>query len=187
MNTYQIPRNGMTNEAYAAYAAALPWTFATGASVSFHINFAAEQVSADGVVPGFVQVPSVLDANKLSAWKRIKAKRERVLAGGVKFIIGAVDYWFHTDVDSRADYETLLGKAMRDSWPDATVIHPEWKTMSGAKVPMTVLQLKQIVDAGISAKLTIFAVGESHKAQMESSVDPLAYDFSASWPKVYGE
>lgn len=142
------------------------------------IEWAAEQAAAEAAKPAQV---------KAEQWEKIKAERDRRKAGGVKIPIDGVDYWFHSDDPSRMQYAILDAKASRSGWPDGTVIHPQWKTMSGAKVPMTVAMVRQILDAGISLEAAIFDKAEAHRAAMEASSDPPAYDYSADWPLSYGE
>lgn len=117
------------------------------------------------------------------AWGAIKAERDRRKAGGV--MIGGK--WFHTDDPSRIQYGILDSKATRASLPATVVLHPAWKTMSSEKTPMTVAVLRQILDAGIVYEGAVFDVAETHRAAMEASADPAAYDFSGGWPMVFGE
>ena len=130
--------------------------------------------------PALEPLPTV-DELKARAWEKIKAERSSRKAGGVK--VG--EYWFHTDDASRIQYGILDGKATRAALPGNAVLHPEWKTMSGVKTPMTVALLRQVLDAGIASEAVIFDAAETHKAAMEASADPAAYDFSTGWPAIY--
>lgn len=127
-----------------------------------------------------------LAAAKAAAWEAIKAERDRRKVGGVKVPIDGADYWFHSDDATRTQLGILDAKAIRAGWPDATVIHPEWKTMSGTKVPMTVARLREILDRGIANESALFDVAEAHRAAMEASADPASHDFSAGWPAAFG-
>jgi hypothetical protein len=63
----------------------------------------------------------------------------------------------------------------------------QWKTMDGSFVTMTPQLASQILVEAAASDQAIFAVAEAHKAAMESSADPASYDFSAGWPKSFGE
>lgn len=59
--------------------------------------------------------------------------------------------------------------------------------MDGSFVTMTAILAQQILGAGAASDQAIFATAETHRAAMETSVDPAGYDFSGEWPKVFGE
>lgn len=127
--------------------------------------------------------------DRASRWEDIKRERERRRDGGVK--VGA--FWFHTDLPSRTQYGILDGKVTRANLPDAAVLHPKWKTMARQEngepvfTAMTVGLLRQILDAGIVQESAVFDAAEAHRAAMEASEDPAAYDLSAGWPLSFGE
>lgn len=140
----------------------------------------------NGVVVEYSPPARTLEQLKAANWEAIKSERDRRKAGGVKVTIDLADYWFHSDDPSRIQYGILDGKATRLGWPDTVELHPEWKTMSGAKVPMTVARLRQVIDLGISLEMSVFAAGETHRSAMEASADPANYDFSTGWPLTFG-
>jgi hypothetical protein len=41
--------------------------------------------------------------------------------------------------------------------------------------------------AGIAQRCAIDDAALAHKAAMEASADPSAYDFSTGWPAIFGE
>ena len=124
-------------------------------------------------------VPTVEIAQVKSAkWDAIKAERDRIMqSGGYK--VGAK--WFHSDKFSRSQQLALF--LMESGIPAGL----QWKTMDGTFVTMTQTLARQILAAGAASDQAIFAAAENHKAAMEASADPASYDFSAGWPKVYGE
>lgn len=54
MNTYLIPRENRTQQAYYDYCTALPWVFAGDRSLS--IDLPLERVTVDGTISGFEQI-----------------------------------------------------------------------------------------------------------------------------------
>jgi len=107
-----------------------------------------------------------------NSWAKIKAKRERVKAGGVK--VG--DKWFHTDDASRIQHMAL--NMMGASIP----ANLQWKTMDGTFVTMTQSLAGQVFQAVAVLDMQAFAKAEEHRVAMEASNDPASYDFDAGWP-----
>jgi hypothetical protein len=60
-----------------------------------------------------------------------------------------------------------------------------WKTMDGSFVDMTPALASQIFAAAAANDIAIFSAAEAHKAAMEASANPAAYDFSAGWPAMF--
>ncbi len=115
---------------------------------------------------------------KASKWDDIKAERDRrTSTSGYK--VGTD--WYHSDVFSRTQQLGLV--QLGANIPANTM----WKTMAGAFVLMTPTLASQIFAAAVASDVAIFAAAEAHKAAMEASATPETYDFSAGWPKVYGE
>lgn len=59
--------------------------------------------------------------------------------------------------------------------------------MDGAEVDMTPALARKILLAGFEQRCAIDDAALAHKAAMEASADPSAYDFSSGWPKIFGE
>lgn len=111
-------------------------------------------------------------------WEHIKAERDhRTENGGYK--VGTK--WFHSDQKSRSQQ---LGLVLLGASIPANL---QWKTMDGSFVTMTQQLAGQVLAAAAASDQAIFAAAEVHKAAMEASADPAAYDFSTGWPKVFGE
>lgn len=111
------------------------------------------------------------------AWHGIKAERGHRKTGGVK--IGAK--WFHSDDPSRIQQLALV--MMGAGLPAGL----QWKTMDGSFTTMTPALAQQVFTGQAASDHAIFAVAEQHRIAMEASADPAAYDFSAGWPKIFGE
>lgn len=143
---------------------------------------------SDGVfAPPVVLSSASTKAAKLDA---IKAERDRRKLGGFK--VGAL--WFHSDVDSRIQHLGLKDKA-RDliaaggALTDNLTILGQpvrWKTMDGSFATVTAQLAFDIVAAAGDFDAQLFAVAETHRAAMEATADPAAYDFSAGWPETFG-
>ena len=72
------------------------------------------------------------------------------------------------------DNLTILGQPVR------------WKTMDGTFATVTAQLAFDIVAAAVDLDARLFAVAETHRAAMEATADPAAYDFSANWPETFG-
>lgn len=123
-----------------------------------------------------LRAPTVAQV-KAQVWEAIKADRDRRKAGGVK--VGAK--WFHSDDGSRIQQ---IGLVMMGANLPAGL---QWKTMDGSFITVTQALASQIFQAVAASDQAIFAAAEMHRAAMEASTDPASYDYSAGWPKIYGE
>jgi hypothetical protein len=117
------------------------------------------------------------EAAQLQAWESIKAERDRRQKAGV-LVQGK---WFHSDDSSRIQQ---LGLVMMGTNMPANL---EWKTMDGSFVTMTPTLASQIFTGTALRDQAIFARAEQHRAAMQASADPAAYDFSGGWPLGFGE
>jgi hypothetical protein len=128
-------------------------------------------------------------------WERIKFDRDRRKSGGFKVNVGSSNKWFHSDADSRIQHLGLkdnardliaAGGAMTDNL--SIFGQPvRWRTMDGSFATITAQLAFDIVAAAGDLDARLFAVAETHRAAMEAAPDPAAYDFSAGWPKSFGE
>lgn len=122
-------------------------------------------------------------------WDAIKAKRDAIKAGGAK--VGTK--WYHSDETSRGQYLGLLriaDAAVAAGGTGATTLQYggqdiQWKTMDGSFIKMTVQRANDVFNAVSGLDFTAFAAAEAHRAAMEASADPSAYDFSAGWPPTF--
>jgi hypothetical protein len=57
--------------------------------------------------------------------------------------------------------------------------------MDGSFVAMTQTLAGQVFAAAAAQDAATFAQAEAHRAAMEASNDPAAYDFSGGWPAIY--
>lgn len=121
-----------------------------------------------------------LSVRQAERWELIKAHRDNLqLNGGVKVDTN----WFLTTERSVGEYTVLAVRSA--GLPDTTILRAGWRTMNGPLVDMTVLLIKQILDAGFTQIAEIDNVSQTHKAAMEASATPETYNFSAGWPVVY--
>lgn len=109
-------------------------------------------------------------------WDEIKAHRDMLTSEGGYLAAGK---WFHSDQTSRSQQ---LGLVLLGSNIPAGL---QWKTMDGTFVTMTQTLAGQILAAAAASDTAIFAAAEVHRAAMEASQDPAAYDFSAGWPTTF--
>lgn len=109
-------------------------------------------------------------------WEAIKAKRDSLTENG-GYKVGTK--WFHSDQKSRSQQLglVLLGASIPTNL--------QWKTMDGSFVTMTATLAQQVLGAAAAHDQAIFAAAETHKAAMEASADPSAYDFSGGWPATF--
>lgn len=151
------------------------------------VDYTAEELAAKrGMLPGqkwlmpdrVVVTDSAVPVASLQAmmWERIKVKRDSIKSGGA-LVDGR---WFHSDDPSRIQQ---LGLVMMG----ANVPAIQWKTMSGAFVTMSQTLAGAIFNAVASLDQSAFANAEQHRAAMEASANPAAYDFSTGWPQVYAD
>lgn len=115
---------------------------------------------------------------KNEVWNRIQAERDRRTdQGGYK--VGAK--WFPSDMRSRLQQ---LGLALLGANIPAGI---RLKTMDGSFVVISQALSQQILAASVASDQAIATAAETHKTAMEASSDPSGYDFSAGWPKSFGE
>lgn len=132
-------------------------------------------VKAGAVVPYVAPAPDIAQL-KAAKWEAIKAERDRRTdQGGYK--VGTK--WFHSDQKSRSQQ---LGLVLLGASIPANL---QWKTMDGSFVTMTQTLAQQVLGAAAASDQAIFAAAETHKAAMEGSADPSAYDFSGGWPATF--
>ena len=115
----------------------------------------------------------------LSAWERIKAKRDKLSeSGGYVVTVAGTPRWFHSDAKSKTQQLSLVMMG-------AAVPPVGWKTMNGVKVTMTQALAGQIFQAAAAQDMALFAAADTHRTAMEASADPSAYNFSSGWPATY--
>ena len=126
----------------------------------------------------------LLNYARETVWSNIKAMREdRAINGGVKVLVDGRDKWFYTDLKSTTQYNTIANTTIGS--PDFAI--PNWKTMDGSFVTMTPELVNKILLAGIIQQSQTYANAEVHKASMLRSEEPIMYDYSTGWPKIFGE
>lgn len=132
----------------------------------------------------YTESEPVVTATQLKAakWQEIKVERDRRrFEGGVK--VG--DHWFLSTAIATSEYNSLI--LMSAGLPETTVLRADWRTMDGAKVDMRPALAKQILAAGFAQVAAIDDAAQAHRAALEASLDPGAYDHLTGWPMVFGE
>lgn len=115
-------------------------------------------------------------------WQLIKAERDRRrFEGGVQ----VAGHWFQSTAIATGEYSALA--LLSNGVADVVVLRANWRTMDGATVDMTAGLVKQILAAGFAQVAAIDDAAQAHRAAMEASADPSAYDYTAGWPPVFGE
>jgi hypothetical protein len=128
----------------------------------------------------------VLQNAKEAMWQKIKQYRDDREEGGVKLAIGGVDYWFHSDTRSLIKYLFLLFLATVFSSYFQNNI--QWKTMDNdVVVDLTPQIIINIFFTVMTMGNTVHQIGRTHRAEMQSSNDPVHHDYTTGWPKIYGE
>ncbi|WP_232834332.1 DUF4376 domain-containing protein [Rhodoferax ferrireducens] len=121
-------------------------------------------------------VAIVRDAAKADKWEAIKAERDRRTQTGGYYV---APHWYHSDTFSRTQQLGLVMLGV--NIPSGTL----WKTLDNGLIAMTQTLAGQIFGAAAASDIAIFAAAQTHKAAMEASADPTAYDFSGGWPVMY--
>lgn len=110
------------------------------------------------------------------AWENIKQIRYDKCRGGC--YVKSVDKWFHSDDASRQQY--IFMRTLPDI-PQNTM----WKTMDGSFIAMTKSLLDELSIALFVEEQHNFITAEQHRAKMHQAENPLDYDYSQGWSKVY--
>ena len=105
----------------------------------------------------------------------IAERDRRKSVGGTK--VG--EYWFHSDADSRIQQIGLV--LLGENIPPGL----QWKTMSGAMVPMTPTLAGQVFGAAALADTLLFAFAEGLKAAVMASATPKTVDITSGWPEIF--
>ncbi|EXI62238.1 hypothetical protein AK33_05810 [Mannheimia granulomatis] len=110
----------------------------------------------------------------------INALRDSKINGGV--YVDAVGKWI--DTDATAERNILSVKASYDLFGDMEIA---WTCADNSILMLTKDKLLLIWQALMAAKTSNHANALRHKAAVEQSNDPLAYDYSDGWSKTYQE
>ena len=130
-----------------------------------------------------------LEGAKAAMWGKIQIERTRRIEGGYPCIFGGKTYWFHSDAMSLLQQSNLVSAAQLTLMQgrDMAAVMVQWKTRSGEFVGMSGNLALAMFAAGMEQQKAIFTAAETHKLQMRASAEPWNYDYSAGWPKIYGE
>jgi len=113
-------------------------------------------------------------------WEEIKRERDRRrFYGGVK----VNDMWFRSNETAIQEYTSII--IAGNGAPVTTVIVPQWRTLCGKTVDMTIGLAKLIMKAGIQKVMDNDIASRVHKEKLYASKDPDNYDYSGGWPECY--
>lgn len=130
-----------------------------------------------------------LEGAKAAMWDKIQIERTRRIEGGYPVVFGGKTWWMHSDAMSLLQQSNLVSAAQLTAMQggDMTAEIAKWKTMTGEFVSMTGNFALAMFAAGMAQQGAIFQQAEIHKAKMSALDEPWNYDYSAGWPKIYGE
>lgn len=120
--------------------------------------------------------PESLAVIRAQIWEEIKKYRDNLVENG-GFQVGA--HWYHSNLLSRTQYISLV--MMGASIPPTTI----WKTLDNGYVPMTQTLAGQIFAAGAAQDSALFTKAAEHKAAIDESSTPDAYNWKTGWPATY--
>jgi hypothetical protein len=128
------------------------------------------------ILPAELQpdLPSI-EQRRMAVWAEVRARREALKSGGVQ--VG--DHWYHSDADSRIQQLGLL--MMGESMPAGIM----WRVLDNGLVEMTPALAQQIFQATAQWDAVVFGVAEMHRAAIEVSENPEAYDWTTGWPEGF--
>lgn len=132
-------------------------------------------------------------------WEKIKVLRQDRQYLGVKITTVNGQFWVHSDEPSRSLHLGMVGAAILHILNAVVGIttlplfpaNLVWKTMQkNAQGQPIFIQLDyvlalQIFAADKAMTSDCFQIAEYHRLQMESSADPLNYNYHVGWPAVY--
>lgn len=126
---------------------------------------------------------------KSAMWDKIQIERTRRIEGGYPCDFGGKTYWFHSDAMSLLQQSNLVSAAQLTLMQgmDMAAVMVQWKTRSGEFVGMSGNLALAMFAAGMEQQKAIFTAAEMHKAKMRACAEPWNYNYSAGWPKIYGE
>ena len=132
-----------------------------------------------------------LDGAKSAMWDKIQIERTRRKECAFPVDFGGKTYYFHGDAESRGQQHGLMAGVnllLATGKPLTTVLTTvPWVTKGGTNVTMTGELALTIFQTQMRREGEFFSVARAHKEAMEASAEPWNYNYSAGWPKIYGE
>ena len=124
-------------------------------------------------------------------WDKIQIERTRRKECAFPVDFGGKTYYFHGDAESRGQQHGLMAGVnhlLATGKPLTTVLTTvPWVTKGGTNVTMTGELALTIFQTQMRREGEFFSVARAHKGAMEASAEPWTYNYSAGWPKIYGE
>ena len=132
-----------------------------------------------------------LESAKSAMWDKIQIERTRRKECAFPVDFGGKTYYFHGDAESRGQQSGLMAGVnllLATGKPLTTVLTTvPWVTKGGTNVTMTGELALTIFQTQMRREGEFFSVARAHKEAMEASAEPWNYNYSAGWPKIYGE
>ena len=132
-----------------------------------------------------------LDGAKSAMWDKIQIERTRRKECAFPVDFGGKTYYFHGDAESRGQQHGLMAGVnhlLATGKPLTTVLTTvPWVTKGGTNVTMTGELALTIFQTQMRREGEFFSAARAHKGAMEASAEPWNYNYSAGWPKIYGE
>ena len=132
-----------------------------------------------------------MDGAKSAMWDNIQIERTRRKECAFPVDFGGKTYYFHGDAESRGQQHGLMAGVnhlLATGKPLKTVLTTvPWVTKGGTNVTMTGELALTIFQTQMRREGEFFSVARAHKGAMEASAEPWNYNYSAGWPKIYGE
>jgi hypothetical protein len=125
-----------------------------------------------------------LATEKAAMWERIKTERDRRQSDGGVEVGGK---WFQSNDREAGRYNLVITAAAAAGAPGTHVMRAAWRTMEeGVTQDMTANLARTIILTGLTQFAAIDDAAQAHRAAMEASDNPLAYDFTGGWPASFG-
>ena len=132
-----------------------------------------------------------LEGAKAAMWDKIQEERTRRKECAFPVDFGGKTYYFHGDAESRGQQHGLMAEVnhlLATGKPLTTVLTTvPWVTKGGTNVTMTGELALTIFQTQMRREGEFFSAARAHKTAMEASTEPWNYNYSAGWPKIYGE
>lgn len=125
-----------------------------------------------------VQIHKSITASRNNVISKVKGFRDALMFQGGVYVDG---FWFHSDLQSRNKYLFISTSGIAP-----TGASPDWKTMNGAKVLMSVDLAAKIISALIEQDSNIYSISEAHISIIDtlSGNELTMYNWKNKWPKL---
>lgn len=128
---------------------------------------------------------SLLEYDRKTCVTKIHEYRDELC---LKVGVQVAGHWWFTDANDRTRYLGIIMASSLASAMGAPQPAPStWHTMDGVYVALTTMMTVGIMQAIAASDTAIFTNAIIHITNVNSSPDPLNYNYMTGWPAVYGE